>query len=74
MKQPGFFDVDEPLARLSGLGDQLEAFSRTVDFEAFRPDLERALAYADGSKVGRPLGSRRSFRRGSSDGRRAGGS
>ncbi|BAK84260.1 transposase [Komagataeibacter medellinensis NBRC 3288] len=45
MKQPGFFDVDERLARLSGLGDQLEAFSRTVDFEVFRPDLDRALAY-----------------------------
>ncbi|CEF40001.1 hypothetical protein predicted by Glimmer/Critica [Acetobacter senegalensis] len=25
MKQPGFFDVEERLARLSGLGDQLEA-------------------------------------------------
>ena len=40
MKQPGFFDVEERLARLSGLGDQLEAFSRTVDFEVFRPDLD----------------------------------
>jgi hypothetical protein len=47
MKQPGFFDVDERLARLSGLGDQFEAFSRTVDFEVFRPDLEKALAYPD---------------------------
>ncbi|MBS1039225.1 IS5/IS1182 family transposase, partial [Gluconobacter cerinus] len=46
MKQAGFFDVEERLARLSGLGDQLEAFSRTVDFEAFRPDLEQALAYS----------------------------
>jgi len=51
MKQPGFFDVEERFARLSGLGDQLEAFSRTVDFEAFRPDLEKALAYSDGSKT-----------------------
>ncbi|MDE7540378.1 IS5/IS1182 family transposase, partial [Gluconobacter sphaericus] len=41
MRQPGFFDVEERVARLSGLGDQLEAFSRTVDFEAFRPDLEK---------------------------------
>ena len=54
MKQPGFFDVEERLARLSGLGDQLEAFSRTVNFEAFRPDLDTALAYADGGKGGRP--------------------
>ena len=53
MKQAGFFDVEERLARLSGLGDQLEAFSRTVDFEAFRPDLGKALAYSDGSKDGR---------------------
>ncbi|KXV77970.1 transposase, partial [Acetobacter malorum] len=28
MKQSGFFDIEERLARLSGLGDQLEAFSR----------------------------------------------
>ncbi|GBR56822.1 hypothetical protein GCM10007872_23310 [Gluconobacter sphaericus NBRC 12467] len=44
MKQAGFFDVEE----------RLEAFSWTVDFEAFRPDLEKALAYSDGSKGGRP--------------------
>ncbi|WP_042062668.1 IS5 family transposase, partial [Acidomonas methanolica] len=54
MKQPGFFDIEDRLARLSGLGDQLEALSRTVDFEVFRPDLDRALAYSDGSKGGRP--------------------
>ncbi|WP_374195582.1 transposase, partial [Gluconobacter sp. P1D12_c] len=46
--------VTERLTRLSGLGDELEAFSRTVDFEVFRPDLEKALAYSDGSKGGRP--------------------
>lgn len=54
MKQPGFFDVEEQLARLSSLGDRLDAFSRTVEFEAFHPDLEKALAYSDGSKGGRP--------------------
>jgi IS5 family transposase len=54
MAQPGFFDIDERLARLSGLGDQLEAFSRAVDFELFRPELEVALSYSDGSKGGRP--------------------
>jgi hypothetical protein len=48
MKQPGFFDVEERRARLSGLGDQLEAFSQTVDFKVFRPDLEKALAYPNG--------------------------
>ena len=41
---PGFFDVDDRLKRLSDLGDQLEAYRRVVDFEAFRPDLEKALA------------------------------
>ncbi|GEL50982.1 hypothetical protein ATR01nite_20570 [Acetobacter tropicalis] len=39
---------------MSRLGVQLEAFSRTVDFEASRPDLDKVLAYADGSKRGRP--------------------
>jgi hypothetical protein len=48
MKQSGFFDVEERLARLSGLSDQLEAFPRTVNFEVFR----KALAYSDGSKGG----------------------
>jgi len=43
MVQPGFFEVDERLARLSDLGDQLEAFSRAVDFERFRPDLGKRI-------------------------------
>ncbi|TNF04470.1 MAG: IS5 family transposase, partial [Sphingomonadales bacterium] len=50
----GFFDVDERLARLRDLGDQLEAFSLAVDFEQFRANLEKALAYTDGAKGGRP--------------------
>jgi transposase, IS5 family len=52
--QAGFFDVDERLQRLSDLGDQLEAYAATVDFEIFRAPLEAALAYADGVKAGRP--------------------
>jgi transposase, IS5 family len=52
--QPGFFDVDERLRRLSDLGDQLLAFTAAVDFEIFRPDLLQALAYLDGSQGGRP--------------------
>lgn len=51
---PGFFDVDERLRRLSDLGDQLEVYGRVVDFEVFRPDLERALAYTSGPHGGRP--------------------
>ena len=53
-KQPGLFDVDERLKRLSDLGDQLEAFSAVVEFEMFRPELDAALGYGDGSKGGRP--------------------
>ena len=34
--QPGFFDIDDRLKRLSDLGDQLETFRSTVDFELFR--------------------------------------
>ena len=52
--QPGFFDIDDRLKRLSDLGDQLEAFRVVVDFETFRPDLNAALSYANGSQGGRP--------------------
>lgn len=51
---PGFFDVDERLKRLSELGDQLEAYARAVNFEAFRSDLEKALSYSTGAQGGRP--------------------
>jgi IS5 family transposase len=50
----GLFDVDDPLKRLSDLGDQLEALAAAVDFEVFRPELETALGYSDGSRGGRP--------------------
>ena len=52
--QPGLFDVDDRLKRLSDLGDQLLAFAAAVDFEMFRPELARALAYSDGAQGGRP--------------------
>ena len=52
--EPGFFDVAERLRRLSDLGDQLLAFTAAVDFDMFRPELTRALAYSDGSQGGRP--------------------
>jgi transposase len=53
-RQPGFFDVEERLAALSAKGDALEKLLRLVDFERFRPDLERAVPRADRSKGGRP--------------------
>ena len=37
--QPGFFDVDDRLKRLSDLGDQLEACQAAMDFETFHPQL-----------------------------------
>src|SRR3982074_2773306 len=52
--QPGFFDIDDRLRRLSGLGDQLEAFRAVLDFEIFRSELDAALAYSDGAQGGRP--------------------
>ncbi len=53
-RQPGPFDVDERLRRLSDIGDQLEAFAAVLDFEMVRPDLVAALNYSDGTKGGRP--------------------
>ena len=52
--QPGFFDIDDRLKRLSDLGDQLEAFRSAVDFELFRPELSAALGYTDRTEGGRP--------------------
>jgi transposase, IS5 family len=52
--QPGFFDIDDRLKRLSDLGDQLETFRSAVDFELFRPELNAALSYTDRTVGGRP--------------------
>lgn len=51
----GFFDFDDRLQRLSDLGDQLEAYSRVVDFASFRPELEWRLPIrAEPMAAGRP--------------------
>ena len=52
--QPGFFDIDDRLKRLSDLGDQLETFRSAADFELFRPELNAALSYTDRTEGGRP--------------------
>ncbi len=52
--QPGFFDVDDRLKRLSDLGDQLEAFRSAIDFEISRAELLAELDYSDGTQGGRP--------------------
>ena len=54
MRQAGLFGLSEQLKRLSDCGDPLETMGRVVDFEVFRPALEKALAYGDGAKGGRP--------------------
>jgi len=54
MVQRGFFDVDDRLAALSAAGDPLERLASVVDFELFRPVLEKALQRSDGSRGGRP--------------------
>ena len=38
--QPGFFDAEECLQRLSDIGNRLEAYAAVVDFELFRRRLE----------------------------------
>ena len=53
-RQPGFFDIDDRLKRLSDLGDQLDTFRSAVDFELFRPELNAALSYTDRTEGGRP--------------------
>jgi len=54
MRQAGLFGLSDQLRRLSDCGDPLETMSCVVDFEIFRPPLEKALAYGDGTKGGRP--------------------
>jgi transposase, IS5 family len=54
MRQAGLFGLSDHLKRLSADGDPLEELDRVVDFERFRPTLTAVLAYADGSKGGRP--------------------
>lgn len=53
MRQSGLFGLSDHMKRLSGDGDPLEVLARVVDFEAFRPTLVAALAYADRAKGGR---------------------
>ena len=57
--RPGFFDIVDRLKRLSDLGDQLETFRWSLDFELFRADLNAALSYTENV---RKAGSRRSTR------------
>lgn len=48
------FELSAQLKRFSDRGDPLETRSRVVGFKVFRPELEKALVYDDGARVGRP--------------------
>ena len=54
MRQAGLFGLLDQLKRLSDCGDPLETMGGVVDFEMFRPALEKALGYGDGARGGRP--------------------
>ena len=51
-RQLGFFDLEERLAGLSAKGDGLERLSAAVDFELFRPELERSVPASEHAPVG----------------------
>jgi hypothetical protein len=53
-RQVGMFDVEDRLAGLSKKGDDLVRLAAVIDFELFRPELERAVPRADRAKGGRP--------------------
>jgi transposase len=40
-RQPGLFDVEERAAQLTKMGDPLVGLKARIDWEAFRPELER---------------------------------
>ena len=40
-RQPGFFDITERTAKLTAMGDPLVGLNSQIDWEAFRPDLNR---------------------------------
>ena len=41
-RQPGLFDVEEITAQLTKIGDPLVGLKALIDWEAFRPELNRA--------------------------------
>ena len=49
-----FFGIKDHFERLSLCGDPLEALSRLIEFDIFRPLLEEALTYGDGRMGGGP--------------------
>ena len=54
MKQRGFFTEEDRLYRLSSMGDPLEKVSLSLDFEVFRPQLNKAFQKESAAPGGRP--------------------
>ena len=54
MKQIGFFDEDNRLRRLSEMGDPLEKMSKAVNWEKFRPILNKVFLKKTAAPGGRP--------------------
>ena len=52
--QPGFFDIDDRLKRLSDLGDQLETFRSAVDLEFLSAGIKCDAQLHDRTEGGRP--------------------
>ena len=52
--QMGFWSIADRLGEISARGDPLETLAATVDFEMFRPVLEKALGRRPRWKGGRP--------------------
>ncbi len=51
-RQPGLFDVEERAAQLTEMGDPLVGLNARIDWEAFRPDLNRVHEKDRKSKAG----------------------
>ena len=54
MREIGFFDEDDRLKKLSEMGDPLEKISKVVNWEIFRPLLNKAMEKEDRGVGGRP--------------------
>ena len=63
MRPPGFFDLEERLAKLDGLGEPLAKIAQVVDWDGFRPALNRALDRMNLVYNLRPLAWRQANRR-----------
>ena len=54
MKQLSFFAEETRLTRLTSMGDPLEKVTETVDFELFRPVLDKVFQKTPAAPGGRP--------------------